>query len=134
MGGSHSSERRSSGERNSGAGSSGSSRSIPRAVATRTPQIRCYHCQGIFPMPPAAPQVHHVPCPYCATVNGVPAARNDGNSATMGALAAAMSSVVDLPPDRAQEREITPLELLILREFVEHLQHNRAGATMRDIE
>lgn len=63
----------------------------------------------------------------------------------MGALAAAMSSVVDLPPDRAQERqeqllrrlqarEITPLELLILREFVEHLQHNRAGATMRDIE
>ena len=25
-------------------------------------------------------------------------------------------------------------ELLILREFVEHLQHNRAGASSRDIE
>jgi len=35
---------------------------------------------------------------------------------------------------RLQAREITPLELLILREFVEHLQHNRSGATSRDIE
>jgi len=63
----------------------------------------------------------------------------------MGALAAAMSSVADLSPATAQERqeqllrrlqsrEITPLELLILREFVEHLQHNRSGATMRDID
>ena len=98
----------------------------------------------------------------------------------MGALAAAMSSVADLSPATAQERqeqllrrlqarEITPLELLILREFVEHLQarpsppfahacrhracpvglgdaprpkqprvppvqHNRTGATMRDID
>merc|ERR1719408_416597 len=35
---------------------------------------------------------------------------------------------------RLQAREITPLEMLILREFVEHLQQNRAGASMRDIE
>jgi len=90
----------------------------------------------------ANPQVHHVPCPYCATVNGVPA---QTGSATMGALAAAMSSVADMSPASAQERqeqllrrlqarEITPLELLILREFVEHLQHNRTGATQRDID
>ena len=35
---------------------------------------------------------------------------------------------------RLQAREITPLEMLILREFVEHLQTNRAGATQRDID
>eukprot|EP00326_Haptolina_ericina_P042162 CAMPEP_0181250868 /NCGR_PEP_ID=MMETSP1096-20121128/46553_1 /TAXON_ID=156174 ORGANISM="Chrysochromulina ericina, Strain CCMP281" /NCGR_SAMPLE_ID=MMETSP1096 /ASSEMBLY_ACC=CAM_ASM_000453 /LENGTH=145 /DNA_ID=CAMNT_0023348373 /DNA_START=180 /DNA_END=617 /DNA_ORIENTATION=- len=35
---------------------------------------------------------------------------------------------------RLQAREITPLELLILREFVEHLQHNRSGASARDID
>ena len=28
----------------------GSSRPAPRAVASRSPQIRCYHCQGVFPL------------------------------------------------------------------------------------
>ena len=94
-------------------------------------------------MGPAAPSVNHIPCPYCGTVNGVPA--QSAGSSSMGALAAAMSSVADLSPATAQERqeqllrrlqarEITPLELLILREFVEHLQHNRSGATSRDID
>ena len=31
-------------------------------------------------------------------------------------------------------RLIATQELLILREFVEHLQHNRSGATSRDID
>ena len=35
---------------------------------------------------------------------------------------------------RLQAREITPLELLILREFVEHLQQNREGASMNEID
>jgi len=36
---------------------------------------------------------------------------------------------------RLQAREITPLELLILREFVEHLQHNnRSGASTSEID
>ena len=35
---------------------------------------------------------------------------------------------------RLQAREITPLELLILREFVEHLQQPRAGASQSEID
>lgn len=35
---------------------------------------------------------------------------------------------------RLQAREITPLELLILREFVEHLQQNRNGASTQEID
>jgi len=35
---------------------------------------------------------------------------------------------------RLQTREITPLELLILREFVEHLQQNRSGASSSEID
>lgn len=35
---------------------------------------------------------------------------------------------------RLQAREITPLELLILREFVEHLQQNRDGASTHEID
>jgi len=35
---------------------------------------------------------------------------------------------------RLQAREITPLELLILREFVEHLQQSRNGASVREID
>jgi len=35
---------------------------------------------------------------------------------------------------RLQAREITPLELLILREFVEHLQQTRAGASTSEID
>ena len=99
--------------------------------------------------------MHRVQCPYCSTVNGVPAQGGGGSSGagsssgarsgSMGALAAAMSSVADLSTANQQERqehllrrlqsrEITPLELLILREFVEHLQQNRPGASMRDID
>ena len=109
----------------------------------RSPQIRCYHCQGIFTTAAARqPQLHHVRCPYCSTINGVPAQNNAG---PIAALNAAMTNAGgDLSPAamqrqeqllrRLQAREITPLELLILREFVEHLQHNRSGATARDIE
>jgi len=35
---------------------------------------------------------------------------------------------------RLQAREITPLELLILREFVEHLQQSRTGASTSEID
>lgn len=35
---------------------------------------------------------------------------------------------------RLQAREITPLELLILREFVEHLQQSRSGASANEID
>jgi len=107
----------------------------------RSPQIRCYHCQGIFTTASRPPQLHHVRCPYCSTINGVPAQNGTGPIATLNA---AMNNAGDLSPAalqrqeqllrRLQAREITPLELLILREFVEHLQHNRTGASSRDIE
>ena len=147
----------SEGRRSSAASPSGSGRaSSSSSGAARSPQIRCYHCHGIFTTAlPGA--MHRVQCPYCSTVNGVPAQGGGGSSSgagssssgarsgSMGALAAAMSSVADLSTANQQERqehllrrlqsrEITPLELLILREFVEHLQQNRPGASMRDID
>ena len=146
----------SEGRRSSAASPSGSGRASSSSGAARSPQIRCYHCHGIFTTAlPGA--MHRVQCPYCSTVNGVPAQGGGGSSSgagssssgarsgSMGALAAAMSSVADLSTANQQERqehllrrlqsrEITPLELLILREFVEHLQQNRPGASMRDID
>lgn len=107
----------------------------------RSPQIRCYHCQGIFTSVLAG-QTHHVRCPYCSTINGVPAQGGSGLSGPASALAALNSA--DLSPiaaqrqeqllRRLQAREITPLELLILREFVDHLQQNRDGASSREID
>ena len=86
-------------------------------------------------------QAERISCPFCGTVNGLP---EQSSSAAIGALAAAMSSVTDSSATaqerqeqlmrRLQAREITPLELLVLREFVDHLQHNRTGATQRDID
>jgi len=107
----------------------------------RSPQIRCYHCQGIFTTAVVRqPQLHHVRCPYCSTINGVPSQ----HAGPIASLNEAMSNVGELSPAamqrqeqllrRLQAREITPLELLILREFVEHLQHNRTGASSRDID
>jgi len=102
--------------------------------------MRCNQCQGIFAIgPPATAVVNHIPCPFCGTFNG------QNGSGAIGGLSAAMSSMPDLSPATAQERqeqllrrlqsrEITPFELLVLREFVEHLQHNRTGATLRDID
>ena len=91
-------------------------------------------------MPPIW-QAERISCPFCGTVNGLP---EQSSSAAIGALAAAMSSVTDSSATaqerqeqlmrRLQAREITPLELLVLREFVDHLQHNRTGATQRDID
>ena len=142
----------------------GSSRQVPRAV--RAPQIRCYHCQGVFGLTvPGLPvcnpcarepthsahrisiphtiwQAERISCPFCGTVNGLP---EQSGGAALGALAAAMSGVTDSSATaqerqeqlmrRLQAREITPLELLILREFVDHLQHNNHnGATPRDID
>merc|ERR1719316_887439 len=62
----------------------------------------------------------------------------------MATLNAAMNNPGELSPAarqrqeqllrRLQAREITPLELLILREFVEHLQQNRSGASSREID
>lgn len=108
----------------------------------RSPQIRCYHCQGIFTTVLPG-QLHHVRCPYCSTINGVPA-QNGGTSNPVAALNAAVAGAGDLSSAamrrqeqllrRLQQREITPLELLILREFVEHLQQSRPGATSRDID
>ena len=87
-------------------------------------------------------QAERISCPFCGTVNGLP---EQSSSAAIGALAAAMSSVTTDSSATAQERqeqlmrrlqarEISPLELLILREFVDHLQQNRPGATQRDID
>ena len=131
----------------------GSSRSWPRAF--RYPPPRPVHTPALA-SPPIQPtedvyilgctphtiwQAERISCPFCGTVNGLP---EQGSNATISALAAAMSSVTDSSATaqerqeqlmrRLQAREITPLELLILREFVDHLQHNRTGATERDIE
>ena len=156
MGANTSSDRRSSSGSHSGSSSSLGGSSSSASASRASPQIRCYHCHGIFTTAlPGA--MHRVQCPYCSTVNGVPAQGGGGSSSgagssssgarsgSMGALAAAMSSVADLSTANQQERqehllrrlqsrEITPLELLILREFVEHLQQNRPGASMRDID
>ena len=158
MGANTSSDRRSSSGSHSGSSSSLGGSSSSASASRASPQIRCYHCHGIFTTAlPGA--MHRVQCPYCSTVNGVPAQGGGGGASSsaggssssaraggsMGALAAAMSSVADLSTANQQERqehllrrlqsrEITPLELLILREFVEHLQQNRPGASMRDID
>ena len=82
----------------------------------RSPQIRCYHCQGIFTTAVVRqPQLHHVRCPYCSTINGVPAQ----NAGPMATLNAAMNNAEELSPAamqrqeqllrRLQAREITPL-------------------------
>lgn len=118
----------------------GSSRPVPRAV--RAPQIRCYHCEGVFGLTVPGLPAERISCPFCGTVNGLP---EQSGGAALGALAAAMSGVTDSSATaqerqeqlmrRLQAREITPLELLILREFVDHLQHNNHnGATPRDID
>jgi len=81
----------------------------------RSPQIRCYHCQGIFTTAVARqPQLHHVRCPYCSTINGVPS-----QNMPIPTLNATMANMGDLSPAtmqrqeqllrRLQAREITPL-------------------------
>jgi len=136
MGGASSSERRSSAAANN---------TLAVQAPSRSPQIRCYHCHGIFTSVLAG-QTHHVRCPYCSTINGVPV--QGSVAASANSLAAAMQAPNgDLSPmaaqrqeqllRRLQAREITPLELLILREFVEHLQQNRngtAGASSHEID
>jgi len=133
--------------------SSSSSRSSQQgggsAARGSTPQIRCYNCQGIFTTTQPG-QLQHVRCPYCSTINGITsgqavAGTTAGNS-PIAALqaAAASSSNGQLSPAslarqeqllrRLQAREITPLELLILREFVQHLQENRSGASTQEID
>lgn len=107
----------------------------------RNPQIRCYQCQGIFTtVLPGA--LHHVRCPYCSTINGIPAqnpvadpvAAVNTTVAGAGDLSSAAMQRQEQLLRRLQQREITPLELLILREFVEHLQQgSRTGATSQDI-
>ena len=116
-------------------------RRVRRAQASRgSPQIRCYHCQGIFTSAIGSLHTNHVRCPYCQTINGVPP---QGGART--SLAAALNAERGgMPPlaqahqeqllRRLQQREITPLELLILREFVEHLHLNRPGASSREID
>eukprot|EP00325_Prymnesiales_sp_UTEX-LB-985_P020936 CAMPEP_0174717076 /NCGR_PEP_ID=MMETSP1094-20130205/25795_1 /TAXON_ID=156173 /ORGANISM="Chrysochromulina brevifilum, Strain UTEX LB 985" /LENGTH=128 /DNA_ID=CAMNT_0015916965 /DNA_START=72 /DNA_END=455 /DNA_ORIENTATION=+ len=102
-----------------------------------SPQIRCYNCSGIFTTTQPG-QLNHVRCPYCSTINGITngaavAAGTAAGNSPIAALqaAAASSSNGQLSPQslarqeqllrRLQAREITPLELLILREFVQHL-------------
>jgi len=97
----------------------------------------------------ATHRVEHIRCPFCSTINGVP--RNAGSSsisptdaaaaaaammpiASAGHLTAASRERQEQLFRRLQAREITPLELLILREFVEHLQTNRPGASTREID
>jgi len=110
------------------------------AAGASTPQIRCYTCSGIFM---ATQRVDHVRCPFCSTINGVPGVGSAAAAAaspqsragarpTAELSAAAMQRQEQLLR-RLQAREITPLELLILREFVEHLQ-NRTGASTREID
>mmetsp|Transcript_21744 Transcript_21744/g.46836 ORF Transcript_21744/g.46836 Transcript_21744/m.46836 type:complete len:230 (-) Transcript_21744:417-1106(-) len=132
MGGASSSERRSSAAANNALTTA--ARAQP---STRSPQIRCYHCHGIFTSVLAG-QTHHVRCPYCSTINGVPVQGGSLPSRANSLAAAMQAPNGDLSPmaqqrqeqllRRLQAREITPLELLILREFVEHLQQNRSGA------
>eukprot|EP00900_Chrysochromulina_parva_P011302 jgi/Chrpa1/20172/Chrysochromulina_OHIO_Genome00024230-RA len=86
--------------------------------------------------------LQHVRCPYCSTINGVPAGVSP--LAQLQAAAAGSSGGESSTASRErqeqllrrlQAREITPLELLILREFVQHLQDNpRAGASTHDID
>ena len=119
-------------------------------LGSRSPACRC--ATPALASPPIQPaeylyphtifQAERISCPFCGTVNGLP---EQSGGAALGALAAAMSGVTDSSATaqerqeqlmrRLQAREITPLELLILREFVDHLQHNNHnGATPRDID
>lgn len=108
--------------------------------SSSTPQIRCYTCSGIFM---ATQRVDHIRCPFCSTINGVPSAGASaaaaaplprGNSAVRGEMSTAAAHRQEQLLRRLQAREVTPLELLILREFVEHLQQNRSGASTREID
>ena len=111
----------------------------------RSPQIRCYNCQGIFTTAQTG-ALQHVQCPYCSTLNGVPVSAVANPLAQLQAAVAGRSggeiSTVSRERQeqllrRLQAREITPLELLILREFVQHLQDNPragAGASSHDID
>lgn len=91
-----------------------------------------------------AGHTHHVRCPYCSTINGVPAQGSARPSSDLTATITAPPAAGELSPmaaqrqeqllRRLQAREITPLELLILREFVEHLQQSRNGASAREID
>ena len=109
----------------------------------RSPQIRCYNCQGIFTTAQMG-ALQHVRCPYCSTINGVPVSAGASPLAQLQAAAAGSSGGESSTASRErqeqllrrlQAREITPLELLILREFVQHLQDNpRAGASTHDID
>ena len=115
------------------------------ARAGGTPQIRCYTCSGIFM---TTQRVDHIRCPFCSTINGVPNAspqralqRAGGSglgaaasSSGGGQLTTAASQRQEQLLRRLQAREITPLELLILREFVEHLQQTRTGASTPEID
>jgi hypothetical protein len=140
----------------------GSAEGAARAPPASSPQIRCYQCEGIFTTSNPGQNVHHVRCPYCSTINGVPGsggspparaaqvgAGTSNNANSVAALNAAAAAAVanasgDLSPAalarqeqllrRLQSREITPLELLILREFVEHLQQTRTGASTGEID
>jgi hypothetical protein len=135
-------------------GHHGPAETAPRNSSSATPQIRCYTCSGIFM---ATQRVDHIRCPFCSTINGVPNAGGGGGGGGGGPLAppqqrgaaaaaraltatgggelsAAATQRQEQLLRRLQQREITPLELLILREFVEHLQQNRAGASSREID
>ena len=95
----------------------------------RSPQIRCYSCQGIFTTTQPG-QLHHVRCPYCSTINGVPGNGGSSSSGTSnvgstgnpiaalqiaaassgnGELSAASLARQEQLLRRLQAREITPL-------------------------
>jgi len=127
---------------NSGSRRQNTGRELSRAArgGGGGPTIRCYQCQGIFTTTQPG-QPGHVRCPYCSTINGVPAA--SAAASPVAALNAAAAASASEPAAmarqeqllrRLQAREITPLELLILREFVEHLQQTRAGASTSEID
>ena len=105
------------------------------------PHIRCYTCSGVFM---ATQQADHIRCPYCSTINGVSRTAVQAARSAPAARATAQGQQAQIPATAAQRqeqllrrlqtREITPLELLILREFVEHLQQTRAGASALEID
>ena len=134
-------------------------------AADARPQVRCWQCNDLFHSNLAGMLAHHVRCPYCSTINGVPASPAANAAAS---LAAAIGAATNRNNDnnnnnntqanqvqqgplqhinmerheqllrRLQTRDVSPFELLILRDFVEHLQHMRndgnAGASASDID
>ena len=90
----------SEGRRSSAASPSGSGRASSSSGAARSPQIRCYHCHGIFTTAlPGA--MHRVQCPYCSTVNGVPAQGGGGGASSSDAGRAGCRGFSDAwPPSR----------------------------------